>query len=132
MTNSDSQLVELEKKFWQSMIDNDTDTAVSLLNEPSLMVSSHGAMQFDHDGYRKMADEGPMVVKSYKLDDVQVFHPNEDTAVVTYRVTQGVAPRNRGEGTTQEMNDSSTWVRVGGEWKCVMHTETPAQGTRPN
>ena len=91
MTNADSQIVDLEKKFWQSLIDNDTDTAVSLLNEPSLMVSSHGAMQFDHDGYRKMADEGPLVVKSYKLDNVQVFHPNDDMAVVTYRVTQAVA-----------------------------------------
>ena len=24
------------------------------------------------------------------------------------------------------MNDTSTWVKVGDEWRCVMHTETPA------
>lgn len=132
MTSVDSQLVELEKKFWQSMVDNDSETAVSLLKEPALMVSSHGAMQFDHDGYRRMADQGPTVLKSYKLDDVRVFHPNDDTAVLTYRVTQAVGPRDRGEGKTEEMNDTSTWVRVDGEWKCVMHTETPAQAARPN
>jgi len=38
-------LMDLETRFWQSMVDQDTDTALSLLCEPALMVSSHGAMQ---------------------------------------------------------------------------------------
>ena len=28
--------------------------------------------------------------------------------------------------TTQDMLDSSTWIRDGQGWHCVMHTETPA------
>ena len=32
-------LIDLEKKFWQSMVDQDADTAVKLLVEPALMVS---------------------------------------------------------------------------------------------
>ena len=51
-------LIDLEKKFWQSMVDQDTDAALKLLEEPALMVSSHGAMKFDHAGYRKMAEQG--------------------------------------------------------------------------
>jgi hypothetical protein len=27
---------------------------------------------------------------------------------------------------TQEMNDTSTWIRTLDGWKCVVHTETPA------
>ena len=81
-------LIALERKFWQSMVDQDTDTALGLLAEPALMVSAHGAMRFDHAGYRKMAEQGNMML--------------------------------------EEMNDTSTWVKVGGDWKCVMHTETPA------
>lgn len=119
-------LIDLEKKFWQAMVDSDADTATQLLSEPAVMVSAHGAMQFDHAGYRKMADQGPRVVTSFDLGDVQAMFPNEDTAVLTYRVKQGVAPRDDKRATEwAEMNDSSTWVRAGNTWKCVMHTETP-------
>jgi hypothetical protein len=129
MATPQQTLIDLEKRFWQSMVDHDTDTALGLLNERALMVSSHGAMQFDHAGYRKMAEHGSMVLTAYELHDVQVTMPTDDTAILTYRVTQQVAPREGGgqAGAPQEMNDSSTWVRSGpgGEWRCVMHTETP-------
>ncbi len=131
MANSKQSLVELETKFWQSMVDQDADVAVGLLNEPALMVSAHGAMQFDHAGYRKMADQGTMVVTGFDFDDMQVVFPNDTTAVLTYHVKQQVASRGKkGKGTAQEMNDSSTWIKVGDHWKCVMHTETPA-GKQP-
>ena len=123
-------LIDLETKFWQSMVDQDTDAALNMLSEPALMVSEHGAMKFDHDGYRKMADQGPMVLTSFEFSDMDVMFPNDTTAVVTYRVRQGVAPRGEGESTTQEMNDTSTWVQNGKLWQCVMHTETPADVKR--
>ena len=53
-------LVDLEKKFWQSMVNQDVDASLEMLHEPALMVSSHGSMKFDHAGYRKMAEQGPM------------------------------------------------------------------------
>ncbi|MDO9358711.1 MAG: nuclear transport factor 2 family protein [Polaromonas sp.] len=131
MANSKQSLVDLETKFWQSMVDQDADVAVELLNEPAMMVSSYGAVQFDHAGYRKMADQGPMVVTSFDFDDMQVVFPNDSTAVLSYVVEQGVAPRDgQSKGTSQKMNDTSTWVRVDGKWKCVIHTETPA-GEKP-
>ena len=47
-------------------------------------------------------------------------------SAVTYRVRQSVAPRaDRGAAEREEMHDSSTWVRSGSGWKCVIHTETP-------
>ena len=124
MQTADSTLIALEKKFWQSLVDEDTDTALSMLNEPSLMVSSHGAMQFDHAQYREMAEKGDMVVKSFKLSDMQVMHPSDDTAVLTYRVKQAIAQRGGSQEIEQEMADSSVWMRKDGEWLCVMHTET--------
>jgi hypothetical protein len=118
-------LIDLENRFWKSLVDEDTDTALTMLDEPALMVSSHGAMKFDHAGYRQMAEKGSMVLKSYKLSDMQVVFPVEDTAILTYRVKQAMAKRGQSESITQEMADSSTWVRKGGQWQCVMHTETP-------
>lgn len=139
MATPQQTLIDLEKRFWQSMVDHDTDTALGLLNEPALMVSANGAMQFDHAGYRKMAEHGRMVLTAYELHDVQVTMPTDGTAILTYRVTQQVAPREGGGGqpsAPQEMHDSSTWVRCGpgGEWRCVMHTETPVapEAARPH
>ena len=133
MENRNETLIALENKFWQSLVDGDTDTAIDLLTEPSLMVSAHGAMKFGHDDYRHMAEKGPMIVKSYEFSDMDVLFPNDATAVVTYHVKQEVAPRKRGDGTAsfQEMNDTSTWIKDGSDWKCIMHTETPASVPPP-
>jgi hypothetical protein len=125
MQTSTQDLIGLENKFWQAMVDEDTDTALGLLDEPALMVSSHGAMQFDHAGYRQMAEQGPMVLKSFKLTDMNVVFPRDDMAVLTYRVKQATAQRGKTGEIKQEMADSSVWTRKDGQWLCVMHTETP-------
>lgn len=124
---SAATLIDLEKKFWQSMVDQDPDTATELLKEPALMVSAHGAFKFNRNDYRKMANEGTMIVTSYDLDNVDVVFPNDTTAILTYRVKQDVRVRDSDQHIMQEMNDTSTWVRDGSEWLCVMHTETPVE-----
>ena len=131
MQAAGKDLIVLENRFWQSMVDEDTDTALSMLDEPALMVSPHGAMQFDHATYRRMAEQGTMVVKSFELSDVEVVFPIDDTAVLTYHVKQTISPRGKPGDIQQEMADSSVWTRKGGQWRCVMHTETPvANGKR--
>jgi ketosteroid isomerase-like protein len=125
MNASNQTLIDLEQKFWKSIVDQDADTAVSLLAEPALMVSSHGSMQFDHDGYRQMAEKGSMVLTDYELDDMKVLFAADDTAILTYKVKQTMSPRGKPDRITQEMADTSTWVKKGQRWLCVMHTETP-------
>ena len=128
MATPSKTLIALETKFWQSMVDEDTDTAVKMLAEPALMVSAQGSMKFDHDAYRRMAEQGSNVLTSFELSDMDVTFANDDTAILTYRVKQGVATRGNGEATVQQMNDSSTWIRAGKQWRCVLHTETPTDG----
>jgi len=127
MPTTEQNLVDLETRFWQSLVDQDAGIAVGLLSEPALMVSSHGAMKFDHAAYGKMVDQGSMIVISFEFTDMQVMLPKPDIAILTYRVKQGIAMRGKSESTFQEMNDSSTWVRTGSDWKCVMHTESPVE-----
>ena len=127
MQTASRELMDLENRFWQSMVDEDTDTALSMLDEPALMVSSHGTMQFDHAGYRRMAEHGSMVIKSFELSDMNVVFPTEETAVLTYHVKQALAQRGQTQEMEQEMADSSVWTRKDGSWRCVMHTETPVE-----
>jgi ketosteroid isomerase-like protein len=126
MQDNNRELFALEKKFWQSMVDTDTDTAIGLLCEPAFMVSSHGSMKFDHAGYRKMAEQGTMVIKSFKLSDMEATFPSVGTAVLSYEVHQTLSPRGKTEKIEQHMMDTSTWIRDGDAWRCVMHTEAPA------
>ena len=125
MTTPSKTLIDLETKFWQSLVDQDIAAALQLLHDPACMATAHGAMKFDHAGYRKMAEQGSMVVTSFALSDVEVMFPTETTAVLTYRVKQSVGARDGGNSTTQNMSDTSTWVHVGNRWQCVLHTESP-------
>ena len=125
MTADKQKLIGLEKKFWQSMADEQTDVALDLLTEPAFMVSTHGAMKFDHATYRKMAEHGEQVIKRFELGDMDVTFLGEDTVILAYDVTQVLSPRQKSDETEQHMKDTSTWVRINGEWRCAMHTETP-------
>ena len=127
MTTPTKILIDLETKFWQSMVDQDTTSALQLLHNPALMATAHGAMKFDHAGYRKMAEQGARVVTSFALNDVEVMFPTEKTAVLTYRVIQTIAARDGGHSITQEMSDTSTWVHMDKRWQCVLHTESPME-----
>jgi hypothetical protein len=81
-------------------------------------------MKFDHAGYRKMAEQGVMVVTSFALSAIEVVFPDETTAVLTYQVKQTVAAREGGKSRTQNMSDTSTWVYLDKRWQCVLHTES--------
>ncbi|MGO4393470.1 nuclear transport factor 2 family protein [Variovorax sp. M-6] len=129
MQTASKTLIGLETRFWQSIVDNDANVAIDLLTEPAMMVSSHGAMKFDHAGYRKMAEQGSMVVRSFEIKEVEVVFPTDTTAVLSYRVRQGISPRGKKDVVTEDMNDTSTWVRDGEKWRCAMHTETPVAQT---
>ena len=72
-------------------------------------------------------EHGTQVLSAFELSDEQVVFPNDTTAVMIYKVRQEVSPRGGKERTVQEMNDTSTWIKSADGWKCVTHTETPAQ-----
>ena len=129
MTTSSKTLIDLETKFWHSMVDQDIAAALQLLHDPACIATAHGAMKFDHVGYQKMAEQGSMIVTSFALSDVEVMFPTDTTAVLTYRVKQSVRARDGGQSITQDMSDTSTWVHLGNRWQCVLHTESPMQTT---
>jgi hypothetical protein len=131
MQSTRQNLIDLETKFWQSMVDEDTDIAIDMLDEPALMVSEHGTMEFDHDQYRQMAEHGSMVIKSFELSDMHVNFPTDQTAVLTYQVRQTMGERGKAGQIEQQMADSSVWALKNGKWLCVMHTETPLH-TKPH
>lgn len=124
MTDATRDIEQLEQAFWKSLVDRDVDIATGLLAPQALMVSSHGAMRFDPPQYAKMLQDPKHGLVKYTLSDIEVLFPTEDVAIATYKANQTMTMD--GKELTQDVVDSSTWVKLGGAWKCVAHTESEA------
>ena len=122
-TNRKSEIEGLEKAFWNSMVAGKPEVATAMLTEPAVMVSGHGATKFDHATYTRMANDDRYRLVDYTLSDMDVIFPRDDVAVATYHVDQKM--EMQGKPQQMRMYDSSTWVKVDGKWRCVMHTESP-------
>jgi ketosteroid isomerase-like protein len=119
-----TEIEQLERAFWQSIVDNDPQVATGMLTEPALMVSGHGAMSFDHAGYTKMAKDNTSKLLAFDFSEMEVLFPTDDVAIATYHVRQ--TREVDGKSTAMDVVDSSTWVKVDGAWKCAAHTESEA------
>ena len=105
------RIEQLERAFWQSMVDDDPKVATGMLADTALMVSGHGAMSFDHAGYTKMAKDPSHRLVQFKLSDMDVMFPSDDLAIATYKVQQQV--ERDGKPMQMQAVDSSTWVKSG-------------------
>jgi len=116
------EIEKLETAFWQSMVDGKSEVATGMLTEPALMVSGHGVHQFDHAAYEKMAADDSYRLTDFRISDFDVVFPTQDVAVASYRVRQSMEAKGR--SLTEDVFDTSTWVKLGDAWKCVAHTES--------
>ena len=86
MADATREIETLERAFWQSMVDGDPTVATGMLAERALMVSGHGAMAFDHDGYTRMANDPSHKLLAFDLSDLEVLFPSDEVAIATYKV----------------------------------------------
>ncbi|NDK38464.1 nuclear transport factor 2 family protein [Pseudoxanthomonas gei] len=128
ITRQKNEIEGLEKAFWDSIVQGKPEVATRMLAEPAVMVSPQGTNKFDHAAYRKMAKDDRYRLTNYKISDLDVIFPREDVAVATYYVDQQM--EMQGKPTKQNVYDTSTWVKVDGNWLCVLHTESPAEQKR--
>ncbi len=122
MAAAREEIVGLEKKFWQSMVDKDPETAMTMIADESLVTGPMGTMKIDPAKYGEMTREGNWTLDSFTFKDVDVVFPSDDIAVIAYTVhqkgTMGDKPMD------MHCADASTWVKDNGSWKCALHSET--------
>ena len=121
------EIQQLEREFWQALVERDVETSTRLLAPEALMVSAHGTLRFDPDQYAKMLTDPKHGLLDYELSDMDVLSAGDDIAIATYRAHQKM--QMDGRVMEQDVVDSSTWVRMDGDWKCVAHTETETTPT---
>jgi hypothetical protein len=122
MSPNPQTIVDLETRFWQSMVDKDAKLARTMIAEECLIAGPSGAMKIDPAKYEAMTKDGNWDLDRFEFGDVEVIFPSEAVAVVAYRVHQ--TGTLKGKKMDMTCADSSTWVKNGKGWKCVAHTET--------
>lgn len=123
------EIMELERRFWQSMVDMDVDAAAALLDEQSITAGGRGILRFGPAEYKAMALSGDARITSFELSEEKVIFPLPDVAIASYKARQSFTMG--GKAHTMVVYDTTTWVRKGGRWLACAHTETSAQQDPP-
>ena len=116
----------LDRTYFEAVKNNDGRTIADLTDDPCIVVGPQGIRKMKRDEVAAMASDRNHELKSYRLDDAnrEVLMVNDDLAIVAYKAHTAMS-------TSEPMDafDSSVWVRRNGNWRCALHTETPATGT---
>ena len=117
-----TEILALETKFWQSMIDKNSDAGAQLIAEPSFVTGAQGVSSIDRKSFAKMMEMGDWVLHAYEFSDVNVEAVADDVAIIAYKVREELTVD--GKKFTMEAADASTWVRDAKGWRCALHTES--------
>lgn len=121
----EDQLLELERRYWQALKDNDEETAAKLSDDPCIVAGSQGVASLDRRTIAAMTKQGGWKLNSFEIDpNVKVKLLADDVAVLAYKVREELTVD--GEPVSFEAADASTWVRRDGQWVCALHTESIA------
>jgi hypothetical protein len=125
-TTREQELLDVEKRFWDAMKDKDARSAGQMTDDGCIIVGAQGVSAIDAKTMAKLTSEGKWELQQYSLDHTnrQVRFISDDVAIVAYKVTERVVVE--GQTLPIEANDSSVWVRRGGQWRCALHTESLA------
>lgn len=115
----ESELVDLERKYWTAIMEKDAVVALQLSHDHCVVTGTQGASHIDALSFREVMDVAPWILDDFQLEGVQVSLVKDDVAIVSYRVRESLIVE--GEPLTVEASDSSTWVRSDGRWVCACH-----------
>ncbi len=115
------EIIALENRFWQSMIDKDVDEAAAMLAPACVVTGAQGVATIDHKTFSKMMSGGQWDLKEFLLEDIQVVFPDENIAIIGYKVREHV--HVEGRSLILEAADTSIWIKQNGTWLCASHTE---------
>lgn len=120
--SAENEVVELEKQYWQAIMDRDTDKILQLTADPCLVTGAQGVMSLDHATYRRMMDAQPeWELLEFTLEGLQAKEIAPRVVTTAYSVTENMTVD--GKPHTLKAADASTWVQQGDRWVCVLHTE---------
>ena len=122
----DTELLALEKQYWDAIKNKDGSTATRLTDERCMVVGPQGVNDIEKSVLPGMIAGAAYKMTTYTVDDreVHIRAVTDDVAVIAYKIREDLIVD--GKPTTLNACDSSVWVRRHGQWVCTLHTETIA------
>lgn len=118
----ETQIIELEKKYWQGMENHDYETVKNLTHFPCIIAGKNGVQSVDEANFKKMFESGDGdKIKVLNFSDVETQLIVENAAVIAYQIELGIA--NDKQKAPMKCACTSTWTIENNNWVCVLHTE---------
>jgi hypothetical protein len=119
--SKETAITDLEKSAWEAYKNKQADAFKKLLSKDYCGVYADGIKTLDTE----VADMAKTDLRDYSFADMKVVFPSADVAVITYKVTQQAT--SAGQDVSGAYNSAGVWMKRGGKWFGVFHTETKAQ-----
>ena len=119
--SNETAITHLETSAWEAYKNKQADAFKKLMSEDYCGEYAEGIKNLD----REVADMAKADLRDYSLADMKVVFPSADVAVITYKAT--IQQTSEGKDMSGTYNSGSIWVKKGGKWLEVFHTEVKAQ-----
>ena len=119
--SNETAITHLETSAWEAYKNKQADAFKKLMSEDYCGEYAEGIKNLD----REVADMAKADLRDYSLADMKVVFPSADVAVITYKST--IQQTSEGKDISGTYNSGSIWVKKGGKWLEVFHTEVKAQ-----
>ena len=117
-----TQILDLEKKYWQAMEDHDFETVKKLTRFPCIVAGKNGVQSVDEDTFKNMFESGANAkIKVLNISNVETQQVSKKSAVIAYLIEMGTAYNE--ERPSMKCACTSTWTKEDDEWVCALHTE---------
>jgi len=119
--SNETTITDLEKSAWEAYKNKQGDAFKKLCSKDYYGEYAEGIKNLDGE----VADMAKTDLREYSLADIKVVFPSSDVAVMTYKTT--MQETSEGKDMSGTYNSASVWVKKGGKWLGVFHTEVKAQ-----
>ena len=122
----EQEIIEREHGFWDAMKNMDSAQTVAMTDKQCFIAGAQGIAAIDPKTMGDLMSSATWKLHSYKMDekDMKVRMVGDNVAIVAYPVSEDLTVD--GQRLTLNANDTSVWVRDGKDWRCALHTESPA------
>jgi ketosteroid isomerase-like protein len=118
----ETQLLDLERKYWKAIKEKDVEAALKLSDDPCIVTGAQGVGVINHESMAAMMQQASYTLNDFSLEEgAEVRMLGDDVAIVAYKVHEDLTVE--GKPVALDAAESSTWVRRDGEWVCAMHSE---------
>src|SRR5215510_6662529 len=119
--SNETAITDLEKSAWEAYKNKQGDAYKKLLSKDYYGAYAEGIKNLEGE----VADMAKADLREYSLAEIKVVFPSSDVALMTYKTM--MQETFEGKDMSGTYNSASVWVKKGGKWLGVFHTEVKAQ-----